>query len=1176
MFIFQELYLDLMKAILISVLIFFIASLCAAQEPELILPVGHTGIITSIQTTPDKKFTITASEDGTAKIWNNRNNKLRFNLVLHTGSVTDMAMSSDGSFVVLGSSDGTYSKWEVATGKLLYHAPKRAPVERLYLLPGDSILVLQKELTMVKSWMRDDVDDELFADDNSQFIKLFTLSPDKKTFAFYREWDGLCFYDAVTCERISTSGNRIQAKTGYYEMNRLKPKSISFLNEYTVVLRTDYQVTAFFYVQTGMQTFLNERWLADVDVSSNGRYTSLLHSAKDTVTVFDLQTNQSIAVLALSKKVKSVKRFTATESKFVVETDVTVEEFKIDGTAVVTKPNQGTIVMVDNDRYKGNVEALKKTFMSAGGSYLFEIRQSYANYWNIKSGRSIRLPVQGEYNKVSDIYETGDESRIIIHYYSSWALYNLEREQIEYVKEVGSSFYLAFNKQKTELITASENNLFTRWNLSTGDKSEEWKLPNRLTYITVSPDDRLLAGVKESRNNDSIQVWDMNTCQLVATVNRPGQYVEGGWLTIYTPNYRPALEFSANSRYLFYSTGENGFLSAVHLPYWEHDETGDSSFYEAQVMELPEGYMSRHLPMVQQTDTSFLFYSLFWPESKDKPVQVYDYKNEREICRLNYPSFQRILSFSITNRILYTTTDKEFLVWDVNNCQLLKQYPLPAGFRAVMYNESLNKLVIESNDRMGVMELGSRKPIYYLSTFTSGDYIVYRSDRYYQVTPDAVRWLTWKSGNQFYDFDQWDIQYNRPDKIIEVMHQPESQLAAAYYKAYQKRLKKTGINEKLFKPGLKVPVTRIIDPAEEGTVVTNEQYTIKLECSDQDPSSSIASVSITINDVPVYINTDLKTKNIKSKLELSVPLLLSAGDNRISVSCMNDKGVESIREQMMVRYLPARPVTEKVYFIGIGINRFSDPKHNLQWCVKDIRDMAAALKEKYRNTIIIDTLFDQQVTLSSVKAIKEKLIHTTINDKVIVAYSGHGLLSKEYNYYLSSYTVNFNNPEENGIPYEEIEFLLDGIPARKKLLLIDACHSGEVDKEEMITIQNRKRESPTEGIVMHKGSEEEMVQTKTVGLQNSFELMQTLFVNIGKGTGTTIISAAGGVQFAQERGDLKNGVFTFSLLEAMKQYQTITVSALKKYVGARVEQLTNGLQKPTTRNELKSFDWNVW
>jgi hypothetical protein len=48
-------------------------------------------------------------------------------------------------------------------------------------------------------------------------------------------------------------------------------------------------------------------------------------------------------------------------------------------------------------------------------------------------------------------------------------------------------------------------------------------------------------------------------------------------------------------------------------------------------------------------------------------------------------------------------------------------------------------------------------------------------------------------------------------------------------------------------------------------------------------------------------------------------------------------------------------------------------------------------------------------------------------------------------------------------------------------------------------------------------------------MANSFELMQSLFVNVGKGTGATIISAAGGMQYAQERGDLKM-VFLLTVL----------------------------------------------
>ena len=86
--------------------------------------------------------------------------------------------------------------------------------------------------------------------------------------------------------------------------------------------------------------------------------------------------------------------------------------------------------------------------------------------------------------------------------------------------------------------------------------------------------------------------------------------------------------------------------------------------------------------------------------------------------------------------------------------------------------------------------------------------------------------------------------------------------------------------------------------------------------------------------------------------------------------------------------------------------------------------------------------------------------------------------------------------------------------------------------------------------------------------------MQSLFVNVGKSTGATIISAAAGTQFALERNDLKNGVFTYSILEAMNKYPTMKISELKKIVGERVEQLTKGLQKPTSRNETIAVDWN--
>jgi uncharacterized caspase-like protein len=240
--------------------------------------------------------------------------------------------------------------------------------------------------------------------------------------------------------------------------------------------------------------------------------------------------------------------------------------------------------------------------------------------------------------------------------------------------------------------------------------------------------------------------------------------------------------------------------------------------------------------------------------------------------------------------------------------------------------------------------------------------------------------------------------------------------------------------------------------------------------------------------------------------------------------------------------------------------------------VKDIRDLAAKYRERFGETLSIDTLFNEAVSSTAVKALKAKLKKTAANDRVIIAYSGHGLLSKDFDYYLSTYSVNFDHPEQNGLAYEELESLLDSIPARKKLMLIDACHSGEVDKEEMTRIEAAADSLQQEGT---KGGKPTYTGKTTLGMKNSFELMQSLFVNVGRSTGATIISAAAGTQFALERGDLKNGVFTYSILEALNKYPSIKISEMKKIVGERVEQITKGLQKPTSRNEVMAVDWSL-
>ncbi len=453
------------------------------------------------------------------------------------------------------------------------------------------------------------------------------------------------------------------------------------------------------------------------------------------------------------------------------------------------------------------------------------------------------------------------------------------------------------------------------------------------------------------------------------------------------------------------------------------------------------------------------------------------------------------------------------------------------------------------------------------------DQIFISNEGYYYTTKNAMNYIAFKRDTAIYPFEQMDIKYNRPDKVLEAIGNTDTALIASYQKAYYKRVKKLGIDTTLFTNDFSIPICGF----KEEPAFEQKQQKLKLHISASDSTSKIDRFNVWVNESPVWGQKGINLKNRKSnKFDTIVEITLSDGQNRIETSIMNVNGVESYRKPLFVKYITENLTVVKTYFIGIGVDHFKDSTNNLTWSSKDIRDMSIALKSKYGNYIVIDTLFNQNVTIENVRALKTKLLNTTVNDRVIIAYSGHGLLSSSFDYYLSTYNVNFSKPEQGGLAYEELENLLDNIPARKKLLMIDACHSGELDKEEMLRIATVSNDTSLH-LAFAKGP---MLRYKKsapkLGTKNSFELMNDLFVNVSKGTGATVIAASAGTQFALETNELQNGVFTFCFLKMLQSKETCSVQELKKNISTEVERRTNGAQKPTSRSETCNFDWNVW
>ena len=353
---------------------------------------------------------------------------------------------------------------------------------------------------------------------------------------------------------------------------------------------------------------------------------------------------------------------------------------------------------------------------------------------------------------------------------------------------------------------------------------------------------------------------------------------------------------------------------------------------------------------------------------------------------------------------------------------------------------------------------------------------------------------------------------------------------------------------------------------------------IIIKINAEDTLYKLDRINVWVNDIPIF---GINGKNISSKktsvFSSKLRVTLSPGKNKIQVSATNSPGYESLRETFYIEY-DAEEEDPNLYLVSVGVSKYVASEYNLEYAAKDAGDMSEMFKnnKKYYKKIHIVEILDNEATKSNILKAKELLKKSNINDIVVVFFAGHGLLDYDMDYYLATTDIDFYDPFEKGLKYDMLEDLLNNIPARKKILFIDACHSGEVDKDETFADNNSDN------------NESEITDTERAGdqkilSQSSFELMKHMFADIRKGTGSTIISSAGGGEFAYESDKTKNGIFTYILINGITTRKAdlnkdgnIMVSELRDYLMDNVSKLTQGYQNPTCRRQNLEFDFKIW
>ena len=568
--------------------------------------------------------------------------------------------------------------------------------------------------------------------------------------------------------------------------------------------------------------------------------------------------------------------------------------------------------------------------------------------------------------------------------------------------------------------------------------------------------------------------------------------------------------------------------------------------------------------------------ALIWFDLKnEKVIQTLDEK--RGISALGYGKYEHRIAYAIQNDIVIANSrgEKLFTIGHAHTDRITAIAFSPS--RPLMASTSWDATVKLWNSLTGEL-LATIIPI------GKDDHIIITPDDYYFGTRNALKGIGFKFGKQFISPEQFDLRFNRPDIVLKRLGFATVRVVNSYRRAYEKRLQKMNFTEAMLGTEIHLPEIRI---ATEGLPLTTSEVKLHFEVEASDSRFHLDRINVFVNNIPVFGvgGIDLRSlgqQSVRKQIETS----LSVGKNKIQVSCLNEKGVESLLETVEVEY--THPVVKpNLYLAVISVSRYDDAKMNLKYATKDGRDLASFFSHRGERfgRVFIDSLFNEKATRENIQSLKKKFMETSVDDEVTVFVSGHGLLDDRLDFYFGTHDVNFSDPAQRGLKYEDLETLLDGIPARKKLLMIDACHSGEVDKTRLKVSadQSVALAKNIKGVIKTYTYQSEAAEEQfQVGIKTSFELMQELFTNVSKGSGAVVISAAAGNSYALESDEWRNGVFTYCLLSGLKNRKadlnkdgTITVHELKEFVSKEVERLTEGAQKPTSRSENLEFDFKI-
>ncbi len=432
------------------------------------------------------------------------------------------------------------------------------------------------------------------------------------------------------------------------------------------------------------------------------------------------------------------------------------------------------------------------------------------------------------------------------------------------------------------------------------------------------------------------------------------------------------------------------------------------------------------------------------------------------------------------------------------------------------------------------------------------------------VTQDDSEWVCWtpkgyfscsSAGSQYFG---WHINrginhladFYAAEQYFEILYRPkEVAQSIVQGKRVEEILKETG--ERIFDLGkLHRPSAGFFDMKitmrstdllryDKGKFYTQAR-TMPITVEAFDGGGGIKEIAIYQNDKLVISDTVVNTREMGQKVVRSYAVEMVNETNEFKVKVINFQKIESRVDVLKIEYAGDAIATSSLHILAIGINKYKNEGYNLNYAQSDASSVVEKLitngKTIFKSVNRFE-LYNEDATKENIlKSFKAISARAKPEDVFVFYYAGHGTIDEENDneYYLvpTDVTKLYGDSEQlqkKGISASELRASLTDVKSQKQMILMDACHSGGALK----SLSVRAAAADEKAIVQ-----------------------------LARSSGVAVLASSGTKQFATEFEELKHGVFTYALMEALdgeadrNKDNKLTVSEIKIFMDERVPELT--------------------